>query len=196
MRLHRLQLELAATGADVHAVVPLLAPILGLAPSTGYEPVAVEGRKLNDAITDAAYEYLVNCNGAGAGVLLVEDLQWIDESTRALLVRLLTGGPGTVLVVITSREARAVRSGRCARARAPHGGRAHRPRRRPRTRRPLADRASALAERSDGVPLFVEELVRGWDRMAEAEGAIPSNDSLPDALYEPLAAGSCRRARG
>ena len=150
--------------------------------------MAVEGRKLNDAITDAAYEYVVNCNGAGAGVLLVEDLQWVDESTRALLVRLLTQGPGTVLVVITSREDAPFEVEAALELE-------------PLTvdeRTALVDALApddlspdariALAERSDGVPLFVEELVRGWDRMAEAEGAIPSNDSLPDALYEPLAA--------
>ncbi len=190
-RLHRLQLELATIGCDAPIMVPLLAPIMALAPSTGYEPFAAEGRKLNDAITDAAYEYLVRCTGDGPALLLVEDAQWLDDSTSALLARVLEEGPGTLLVVLTSRDAAPFAVDTTL------------------DLEPLtaperlalvdslapaelsAEARAALAERSDGVPLYVEELVHGWEHMSDGgdgNGAVPAGTSLPDALYEPLAA--------
>jgi class 3 adenylate cyclase len=191
-RLHRLRLELGATGGDVEDTVPLLAPILGLAPSAGYEPVAAEGRKLNDAISAAVYDYLIACNGSGPGVLIVDDAQWVDESTSALLARLLADGPSTLLVVMTARgpvplDATIVIDLDPLSADERHellDSMGH--------ELPPEARA-ALVERSDGVPLYLEELARSWDQMAGAgsvtpETFAPADSALPDALYEPLVA--------
>ena len=195
-RLRRLRQELAASGADPDATVPLLAPILGLAPNTGYEAVAAEGRKLNEEITAAVYEYLVACFGGGTGVLLVDDVQWLDESTITLLSRVLAYGPGPLLVVLTSREDAPFSVGtvvelqplaheECLQlvdALQPDGL--------------PADARTSLADRSDGVPLYLEELVRGWGSGSAQDGSLHIGETVPDALYEPLVARLMSTAAG
>jgi class 3 adenylate cyclase/tetratricopeptide (TPR) repeat protein len=187
-RLRRLRHELGASGADPNRTVPLLAPILGLAPTVGYEPLAAEGRKLNDEITSAVYEYVVACFGGGPGILLVEDIQWLDESTLALLSRILAGDPGALFIVLTSREAAPLSVStvvelqplpreECLQlvdALQPDG-------------LSSADR-STLADRSDGVPLYLEELVRGWGSESVLDREVDAAGGIPDALYEPLVA--------
>ena len=187
-RLRRLRHELGASGADPDRTVPLLAPILGLAPTVGYEPLAAEGRKLNDEITSAVYDYVVACFGGGPGTLLVEDIQWLDESTLALLSRILAGDPGALFVVLTSREAAPLSVGtvvelqplpreECLQlvdALQPDG-------------LSSADR-NTLADRSDGVPLYLEELVRGWGSESVLDREVDAEQGIPDALYEPLVA--------
>ena len=52
-RLRLLQAEVAARSLDLVRVAPLLAPVLGIAPEAGYEPVPAEGRKLYALIGEA-----------------------------------------------------------------------------------------------------------------------------------------------
>jgi class 3 adenylate cyclase len=195
-RLRRLRKELGASGADPPAAtVPLLAPILGLDPSAGYEAVAAEGRKLNDEIMTAVHEYLIACFDGGPGLLLVEDVQWLDESTTTLLSRVLADGPGALAVVFTSRSDAAFSLGtavelqplardECLRlvdAMEPQGL--------------SPDEREALAERSDGIPLYLEELVRGWAHSTSPDGH-HTGATVPDALYEPLVARLLSTAAG
>ena len=84
-RLRLLQAEVAARALDPVRVVPLLAPVLGIAPEAGYEPVAAEGRKLYELIGEAVQEYLLACLGGGAGLLVAEDVHLFDPSTVEVL---------------------------------------------------------------------------------------------------------------
>ena len=52
-QLRMLHAEVAARSLDPVRVVPLLAPVLGIAPAAGYEPVPAEGRKLYELIGEA-----------------------------------------------------------------------------------------------------------------------------------------------
>jgi hypothetical protein len=52
-RLCLLEVELMARGRDMARSMPLLAPVLGIAPEHGYEPAASEGRKLYQLIGQA-----------------------------------------------------------------------------------------------------------------------------------------------
>ena len=53
-RLEYLAREVTDLGLDRAETVPLLAPVVGIAPSAGYDPVASEGRKLEEQIAEAA----------------------------------------------------------------------------------------------------------------------------------------------
>lgn len=186
-RLTRLRQSLERSGTDPEVAVPWLAPILGLPPESGYQPVEAEGRKLSEDITDVVLRYLVDGFGDRPGVLLVEDLQWIDDSTTNLIEQLRTRGPATILVVVTTRPdgqltaETEIEIGPLGEA----------------DRLALVDAVDtlglppavsrSLALRSDGIPLYVEELVRGWE--AGRDGADDVTvDAVPDALYEPLLA--------
>lgn len=171
-------------------LVPLLAPVAGIGPDSGYQPVEVDPRLLQEQIGDAVLELLVDRLGGPGGVLFVEDLHWLDDSTNAVLGRLIASGPAGLLVVMTSREAHAP------------GGTTTRQL----TLDPLDSEACAalirihdadipvevaaeVAARSDGIPLFVEELVRSRHEVGtEAPVAAGTEPSVPSSLYEPLSA--------
>jgi class 3 adenylate cyclase len=181
-RLRRLAADVAGLGLDT---VPLLAPVLGIDPSAGYEQAPAEGRRLEEQVAAAVREYVLACIG-GHGIVVAEDLHWYDDATRALLGELVRAGG--VLVVATSRnrergawetvELRPLSpAGRLALIDAIDG-------------RLSGSERLALAERSDGIPLYLEELVRvgPTDQRATPADRAPVPGSVPEALYEPLVA--------
>jgi class 3 adenylate cyclase/tetratricopeptide (TPR) repeat protein len=186
-RVERLAREVTELDLDPAETVPLLAPVLGIAPSAGYEPAAAEGRKLEERIAKTALTYIVACSGGRPAIVVAENVHWFDASTRDLLDDLVRAGPGTMLLVATSRdredgpwEAIELRpltlEGRLAVIDALEQGMSEQDR-------------LALAGRSDGIPLYLEELVRaGTTHQAVDDPTAPVPGSVPAALYEPLVA--------
>ena len=176
-RLALLRAEVGARRLDQASMVPLLAPVLGIGPEAGYEPVQTEGRKLSDAIAAAVQTYLLACIGAGSGLVVAEDVHWFDASTLEVLGALLSAADGRLMVVVTGRpdgwlsvdwpvevfdlavltveQTDALISGLDPSL--------------------SADDRAAVAGRCDGVPFYIEQLVNGF-----------SESGVPEALYEPL----------
>jgi class 3 adenylate cyclase/tetratricopeptide (TPR) repeat protein len=189
-RLARLDRELGASGLSTRALTPLLAPILDIRPDVGYEPAPAQGRKLHEHIIEAAARYLLSVIGAGPALLLVEDVHWCDESTLDVVGHVLRSRRSDILVVTTSRELPPPSLARLqAVALEPLDSAASAELVRTVDPGIDAERCLDLVERSDGVPLFLEELARA--------PASPSVDTatlgagigpVPDALYEPLVA--------
>jgi hypothetical protein len=102
-RLRLLGNEIRAQGLDPPTTVRLLAPVLGIAPEYGYQPVPAEGRKLQELIAAGVGEYLWACLGDGPALVVAEDLHWFDLWTIDVLGALLAANPGRLLVVMTSR---------------------------------------------------------------------------------------------
>lgn len=182
--LHLLGEEIQARGLDPATSVGLLAPVLGIAPQHGYQPVPAEGRKLQALIATGVRDYLLACLGDGPALLVADDMHWFDRSTIDLLGALLGANPGSLLLVVTGR---------------PTGWLSDNwpveifdlP--------PLTDeqadelivaldptlnagQRAALRERCDGVPFHIEQVVTGL------EGSSGGESAVPDALYEPLLA--------
>lgn len=190
-QLVRLGQELASLGFTPTDSVPLIAPILGLDPDSGYDAATAEGRKLTDEIAKAAAEYLLATLGDGPAMLVVEDQHAIDDATTDLIGRVLESGRTRTLVVTTSRAlpevpTEVVELGPLGRDAclaliddvAPAG-------------LPGTLDRGELVERSDGVPLFLEELVRGSAHTpvdARHRPARSAASTVPDVLYEPLMA--------
>jgi class 3 adenylate cyclase/tetratricopeptide (TPR) repeat protein len=187
VRLERLAAELTGLGLDTTHTLPLLAPLLGIAPSAGYEPVAAEGPRLAEQVADAARLYLTACTAGFRAIVIAEDLQWFDAATRGVLEALIAVGPDGLMVLATSREKegapwQSIELGPLSEA----GCLA------------LIDALDdvgdekdhhALAARSDGIPLYLEELARSHAGSPPlAEQAVPLPGSVPAALYEPLVA--------
>jgi class 3 adenylate cyclase len=187
-RLEHLAGEVTSLGLDSTAL-SLLAPMAGIAPSAGYAPVAAEGQRLAEQIAQAACDYMVACTGGDPAIIVAENLHWFDDATLALLATLAEGETRGLLVLATSREREdgpwetielkaLTQTGRLELIDAIDDGLAEHDR-------------LALAARSGGIPLYVEELVRaGADRgpAAPAADAAPVPGSVPAALYEPLVA--------
>jgi class 3 adenylate cyclase/tetratricopeptide (TPR) repeat protein len=166
----------------------LLAAVLDIDPSAGYKPVASEGRKLEEQIAQAAGDYVRACTRGQPAIIVAENLHWFDNASRELLETLIRTGPGSVLVLGTSRDR--------------ESGSWETIELRPLTlpaRLTLIDALQegvserdrlALAARSDGIPLYLEELVRAGPSKhpATAGDAAPMPGSVPNVLYEPLVA--------
>ena len=187
-RLEYLARELTDLGLEGPATLPLLAPVVDVAPSAGYEPVESEGRKLQEEITNAARGYVVACTQGRPAVVVAENLHWFDDATNALLAALVQAGTGGMLVLGTSRnhqrgswetiELRPLTlPGRLELIDALQEG-------------VIDEDRRALAARSGGIPLYLEELVRGGvvDQAGTIGDAAPIPGSVPAALYEPLVA--------
>ena len=187
-RVEHLVRELSSLGLEPSDSVPFLAPVMGVDPSAGYDPAAAQGRKLEEKISEAARGYVVACTGGQPGIIVAENLHWFDGATRELVADLMHDGPAPVLVVGTSRNAEdgpwetvelrpLTLAGRLTLIDALVGNVSE------------EDRL-ALATRSDGIPLFVEELVRAapTDKSPGAGDAAPVPGSVPEVLYEPLVA--------
>jgi class 3 adenylate cyclase len=169
--------EVRVLGLDDKAALPVLAPVLGIAPEHGYEPVHAEARKLQELIATHLLEYLRACIGGGPAVLVAEDLHWFDETTLDVLGALLDVRLGALMVVATGRPGRWLRdewpvkvldlkpltdaqTGELVVALDPTAS---------------ADQRVAVCQRCDGIPFYIEQIVAG---LAET--------GVPEPLYEPL----------
>jgi class 3 adenylate cyclase/tetratricopeptide (TPR) repeat protein len=182
-RLRLLHAEVAARSLDAAQVLPLLAPVMGIAAEAGYAPVAAEGHKLHQMITAAVHEYLLACFGRGPGLVVAKDVQWFDPSTLEVLGQLLDAAGGRLLVVITGQDGTWLPAGWSVKIfdlkpltdeQADVLISALNPRLSPKQR-------SQIRARGDGIPFYIEQLVQGSSEQPDAE-----RTGIPDALYEPL----------
>jgi len=186
-RLERLTHELGDVLAMPEALAPLAA-VLEIDPSAGYDPLAAEGRALEEQLAKAAADYIAACTAGQPAIILAENLHWFDNASRELLETLMGAGPGSVLLLGTSRSHETgswetielqplTPPARLALIEALQEG-VSEPER------------LALAARSDGIPLYLEELVRAGQakHRAGAADAAPIPGSVPNVLYEPLVA--------
>ena len=185
-RLRYLEDEVDERLLDRATMVPLLAPVLGIHPQSGYQPVHAEGLKLYEQITRAVQDYLLACIRDGPALLIVEDMHWFDEDTTEVAQSLLGADLGDhVLIVMTSRERVAL----------PGSSRAEVFELKPLSDAEAdelivalhpevrADEQRAVRRRCDGVPLFIEQVVV---KLKEVPSDEASSVGVPDTLYEAL----------
>jgi class 3 adenylate cyclase len=182
-RLRLLHTEVTAHGLDPSAEVPLLAPVLGIAPEHGYHPVPAESRKLQELIAKAIQRYLLACLGDAPGVVVAEDMHWFDPSTIEVLGALLGATEGRLLAVLTGRGGSWLSGGWPVKVF---------------DLTPLTDEQSdelivaldptvtvdereSVRGRCDGMPFYIEQVV-SWLRTSGTE----NTPTVPDPLYEPL----------
>lgn len=181
-RLRRLHQEVAGRALDPATVTPLLAPVLGIGPESGYEPAHAGGAKLHERITGAIHDYLLACIGNGPGLILADDIHWFDEDTIDVVQALLSEDRGGLLVVITGRSLPSL-AGTAQFDLAPLS---------PADTDKLVlalhpdmapDARSAVQERCDGIPLYIEEVVA---KLKEQPSDLGQLSQVPDTLYETL----------
>lgn len=103
-RLRLLVAEVTAQSLDPVSLVPLLAPVLGVGADAGYDSAPAQGCKLYELIAHAVQTYLLACIGNGPGLVVAEDVHWFDPSTREVLGSMLAAGRGSLLLVMTGRD--------------------------------------------------------------------------------------------
>jgi class 3 adenylate cyclase/tetratricopeptide (TPR) repeat protein len=182
-RLRALEAEIRSRSLEPAAVLPLLAPVLGIGPDSGYEPARASGVKLYERIAEGIHQYLLACLGTGPGLVLVEDMHWFDEDTVEVVDALLREDLRRLLVVITARQLPTL-SGKT----------------RTFDLAPLNDAEAdelilglhpevqldarrAVKSRCDGIPLYIEEVVA---KLKEQPSDAAQSAQVPDTLYEAL----------
>jgi tetratricopeptide (TPR) repeat protein len=177
---------------DLADALPLFAALLGL-PMEGRTPVAgLPPDRQREKMLDALVELLLAMTAQAPVVLLIEDIHWADPTTRQWLDRLIEQVPTVPLLLVLTLRLEA--------SEASWGPRSHLT---SITLSPLAEAEAGrlidqvarehslpesvrlqIVERTDGVPLFVEELTKAVLESHE----LGERRELPATLRDSLAA--------
>lgn len=193
-KVSRLEFALELAGLALAETVPLFTSLLSLRLPERYAPLEISPQLQRKRTLEALLAWVLALGEKQPLVLVVEDLQWIDPSTLEWLGLLIEQCPtAAALVLLTFRpefeppwpahahlqpivlsrlkhkEARALVVASSSGAALPEA---------------LVDQ---IATRSDGVPLFVEELARSAVRGRELMGAL-SDLEIPETLQDSLMA--------
>jgi class 3 adenylate cyclase/tetratricopeptide (TPR) repeat protein len=196
--LHRLSQALQLGSPDGHKDLPLIAPLVGLAAPEAADAPVLSPEAQRRRTREALAQWLLHHARQHPLGLLVEDLHWVDPSTLELLQLLLEQtGRARVLLVATERpeEEPSLPPG----ARVQVVDLAPLP---PDKVRVLVEHLSEhlplppdvldqVAARTDGVPLFVEELTKSiLESRPDARTSDPAaaSFSIPSTLQDSLMA--------
>ncbi|MBI1816459.1 MAG: AAA family ATPase [Deltaproteobacteria bacterium] len=192
-RLDALDRSLAAVGLKPAEAVPVVAPLLDLPlPEGRYPPLFLSPEQQRKRLLATLVAWVCGAARLQPSVIVIEDLHWVDPSTLELLGLMVEqGAREQLLLVLTARPE----------FRAPWPLRSHHTQltlNRLTKRQvhemivrvavrviPPGEMLEALAVRTDGVPLFVEELTRA---VLEAEGAALMTREIPVTLQDTLMA--------
>lgn len=169
---------------DLETLTPLLGPALGLSLDDTPETAAMEA-KFKPERARAAWAEILEAALPDGGLLVVEDAQWLDPASCALVSALLAplDAKGWSVVITRRRQPGGLEVDSCEQVDLgplPHQA-VVRLINEATSADPLAPHAvAALAERSGGNPLFVQELVDAVTRSGSAE--------LPDTVEALIAA--------
>jgi class 3 adenylate cyclase/tetratricopeptide (TPR) repeat protein len=191
-KLDKLEALLAQAGTASGAVVPLFSDLMSLQADGRFAPLDLSPAQRRAAVIAAFVDYLTRRAEQAPILFLVEDAHWIDPTTVELITQLIDAvSAARVLAIVTARPDFA----------SPWTGRAH--------ATPLAlsrlDRAQCaeivagiaaaqaiprvvldeILAKTDGVPLFVEEVTKSILESGPTDGAaVPA--TLQDSLMARL----------
>ena len=195
-RLDKLEHLLARSTTESGRLVPLFARLLSIGFEHRYGSLDEPASVMRERTSAALLEQLFGLAAERPLLMVFEDLHWIDPSTEELL-DLLVGriGQSRILLLCTYRaEYEAPWTG--------HAGVTQIWLSRLDRRRSLAmisrmageaelpaDLVEQIVDRTEGVPLFIEELTRSvLERPKQANGTFATGVSLPSSLKELLTA--------
>jgi predicted ATPase len=187
-----LEASLEQAGVKLGEGVPLIAPLINMTVPPKYPPLAMTPEQQRRRLLATISAWALGTARLAPLVIAIEDLHWADPSTLETVQLLAEQGSAAPLMLIcTARPEFHV----------PWPLRAHHTqltlnRLNPRNAREMVARLAAdsplppdtldtVVERSDGVPLFVEELTRS---VLETGGGEPALREIPATLHDSLMA--------
>jgi class 3 adenylate cyclase/tetratricopeptide (TPR) repeat protein len=202
-KLSKLEGFLVQYGLPLAEAVPLFASLLSLPPGADYAPLALSPEQQKQRTLHGLLTILLRIAAQQPVLFVMEDLHWVDPSTLELLSLLVDQGPtARIMALLTCRPDFSP----------PWSGRAHLTQvtlnRLP--RRQAVEMTSQVAHgkalpaevvaqvvaKTDGVPLFVEELTKmvlesgllqEWDELYALTGPLPPL-AIPTTLHDSLMA--------
>ncbi|HEX2689543.1 MAG TPA: protein kinase, partial [Kofleriaceae bacterium] len=195
VKLSKLEKALPPFGFKLSRDVPVFAPFLSIPLAPPYKPLDVAPSTQKQKTLNALVQFLLAMTRQKPVLFVVEDMHWIDHSTIELLQLLLESvATARVLVLLTARpEYRSSWPDRdhlydihlkrlssrqtSTMIRSVAGHRALPPK--------LAEQ---LIARTDGIPLFIEEMTSMVAEAIDADGTAPQAAAIPATLSEILLA--------
>jgi class 3 adenylate cyclase/tetratricopeptide (TPR) repeat protein len=185
-RLEKLCTLFATRGAAEPTAIPMLAELLGIPEPNTSESMTSAQRKA--AIITLLLEEFLRLGNTNPVLLVLEDAHWIDPTTLELMTRLTDRiGSARLFVVVTARpeftppwlarpHATLLTLGRLSRAECALlvAGASH-------SRDLSAETIATIVAKTDGVPLFVEELTKSVVEAPRQESAV-----IPATLQDSL----------
>ena len=189
-RVEKLRNRLAERSIPDASAVPLLAELLSI-PLAEAAPSSLTPVQRKASTLALMIDMLIRMGDGDPVLIVLEDAHWIDATTLDMMTRLTDSiGRARLLIVVTARpdfvapwlarpQATLVTLGRLGRPEcmqvvagvaAAHGL--------------SADTVAAIVAKTDGVPLFVEELTRSVMESAGEDSAVPA--TLKDSLMARL----------
>ena len=179
-RLDKLKAVLSQGTNDLREVVPLIADLLSISTGDGYPPIDLKPQKRKERTLAALISQVEGLSAKEPVLMVFEDVHWSDATTRESLDLLIDGVPRLrVLVIITFRpEFTPSWVGR------PHVTLLALNRLPPRQRAVMIAQVTGgkalpkeitdqIIDRTDGVPLFIEELTKS---VVDSGGVIEAGD--------------------
>ncbi len=168
--------------------LPYFADLLGLPPASWCPPPELDGMRLREELLSTLVRWIRASAEASPMLLVVDDVQWADATTVELIGQVVAQRLPGLLLVVTARDgfavpwpgAQKIQLERFAAAELHELAR-----RLPEGRALTAGHLERIVDRSDGVPLFLEELLRS-SAMANSDADRAS--SIPPALRDLLLA--------
>src|SRR5262249_42158567 len=104
-KLEKLDAFLSRFTDEVRRAIPLFASLLSLPTEGRYPSLGLTGRRLKERTLEALEALIIGVTRRkGTGLIVFEDLQWVDPTTRELLARLITRAMNLpVLLLMTCR---------------------------------------------------------------------------------------------
>ncbi len=189
-KLDKIENLFTKAGTPAFPTAALLADLFSLPTDGRYPPLELTPVQRKTATVSALVDHLIRVSASEPILFVLEDAHWIDPTTQEFLTRLIdTIGPARVLVIVTARteyaspwvgrdHVLALALGRLGKAQcaeivagvaAEHAV--------------PPDVIEEILAKTDGVPLFVEELTR-----TVAESPVPGGLAVPSTLQDSLMA--------
>jgi len=191
VRIEKLRASFAQRVASDAAALPLLAELLSI-PADGLAPLSLTPAQRKTATIALLVDEFVRLGETEPALLVLEDAHWVDASTLELMTQLADGiGRARLLAVVTARPdftppwqtrphstpLTLGRLGRADCARLVAGVAA--------SQDLSAETVATILDKTDGIPLFAEELTRSIVESAgEATATVPA--TLKDSLMARL----------
>ncbi len=185
---------LATTGMDAAEALPLLASQFSIEPPAGTEPLSITAARARTMTRHYLVELLVEQARRGPGVLLIEDLHWADPSARELidaLVERVRDQP--ILLLLTCRPDHDALPASAGHVTTINLGRLRGAAASELVRHVLAgavlpaDTLGKVVDKTDGVPLYIEEFARAVVEARVADPTGVGTVTIPDTLRDSLA---------
>jgi TOMM system kinase/cyclase fusion protein len=165
-KIARLESQLAGHGFALERAMPLFLPLLSLPIAAPYAPLDVSPQRHKELTRDTILILFFAMAETKPVLFLVEDLHWADATTIELLAQLIHEAPSAPMCVLLTARPESVPSFSTAGMLQLHLSRLERAQVEAMAQDLLGKKAlpnavlEQVVSRTDGVPLFVEELVQ------------------------------------